>query len=263
MKQFFLTKLFPSVATLTGLAALSSILAPVQAASLSFSLSPFTGSTAKLNFTLDDQAAGAGKVLFKVDVDKSVSLADIRGIFFNIKDDSLLPSLKVTGTDVTAFAAAANGVSQVGGNSNNLNGGGTNYAFDAGVEIGEEGLKGGKDDFQSTSFIVSAAKALDLSQFSTQGFGARLMSVGTVNDREGSSKLTGASPNLPPVVIPPTTPPTPPVVPPTPPNLPPVVVVPPTPKPPAKVPEPGTIAALSFVAVGAAKFLKRKEEAQA
>lgn len=265
-------KILCSATAITSITVISSALSAAHAASLSFSLNPFTGSNAKVDITLDDKAAGDGKVQFKVNVDRSVSLADIRGIFFNVADNVSLSGLKYVGSDITAFSAAGN-VTSVGGNSNNLNGGGNSRSFDVGLEIGSEGLKGGKDDFQSTVFTLShSSMALNLSHFANQSFGVRLMSVGTANNREGSSKLDGSSPVLPPVAVPTPTPTPPPVQPPV--TVPPPVVIapPPTPGPvpttpsqpnkPTEIPEPSSVLALGFVAAGGLRLLKRRQEVQ-
>ena len=185
-----------------GVAIASSAFSPAHAASMTFSASPFTGSNALVNFTLDDTIAGTGNVQFKVDVDKSISIGDIRGVFFNFFDDTLLSGLKLfSGTDVTATAFGPAGkVNSVGSSNNNLNGDGKNneHYFDAGVEIGQEGIGGNKGDIQSTIFTLShTSVALSLAQFYGQDFGVRLMSVGTGNNREGSSKLIATAPSAP------------------------------------------------------------------
>ncbi|GAB4379865.1 MAG: hypothetical protein Kow00121_34890 [Elainellaceae cyanobacterium] len=286
MKRTLLSKVFYSATAIASMTLISSALSPAHAASLSFSLNPFTGSDAKINVTLDDAVAGAGKVQFKVDVDKSVSLADIRGLFFNVADSVPLSGLRYTGSNVTAFSATGN-VTSVGSSNNNVNGNSGSQSFDVGLEIGSEGLKGGKDDFQSTIFTLShTSLALNLSHFANQSFGARLMSVGTAGNREGSSKLAANSPTLPtpPVQNPPVqepvtqnpptqNPPTqnPPAQEPPVQNPPPVVITPPpTPGPvaeipnqpnkPTEVPEPTSALALGLAAVGGVKFLKRKKD---
>ncbi|MDZ8237409.1 MAG: hypothetical protein RMZ69_09600 [Nostoc sp. ChiQUE01a] len=209
---------------------------------MSFTINDFTGADTQVKFTLDDAIAGAGKVQFKVDYlsTGTNTIADIRGIFFNIKDDSLLGGLKIenlAATDVTATKFGDPGkVDSVGSNNNNLNGNGNQKNFfDAGVEIGQEGIGQGKGDIQSTIFTLShTSQALTLAQFSEQNFGVRLMSVGSGNNRNGSSKLKGQAPYY--------TPP---------------------PPPPAKVPEPTTTVALGLFALGGLKVAKKKTQAPA
>jgi hypothetical protein len=198
---------------------------------MNFTINDFTGADTQVKFTLDDAIAGSGKVQFKVDYlsTGSNTIADIRGIFFNILDDSLLSGLQIVGTDVTASKFGPAGtIKSVGSGSNNLNGG--NISFDAGVEIGQEGIGQGKGDIQSTIFTLShSSQALTLAQFSQQNFGVRLMSVGSGNSRGGSSKLKGQAPYYTP------------------------------PKPPTqKVPEPTTLAALGLFALGALKVAKKR-----
>lgn len=253
MRRILLARFFPTALTAISLPLITGSFSPASAASLSFSVNPFTGDPAKVNFTLDDTAAGAGKIQFKVDVDTKVSLADLRGIFFNIKDDSLMKGLVVTGTDgrtlngtnITATAFKAGGVDEVG--RVKLEGGGASgpSAFDLGFEIGENGLKGGKDDFQSTTFILShKSAALTLSQFIGESFGVRVTSVGSGSNRGGSSKLTGIAVNPTPAPTPvptpvPTLTPTPTPVPTPVPTLTPAPTPTPTPAPtPAPTPVP-------------------------
>jgi hypothetical protein len=234
MKNFFSMSVVPSFLAATTVLIASSILAPANAASLSFTIDDFTGSDTRVKFTLDDQIAGSGKVQFKVDylATGSNTIADIRGIFFNILDDSLLSGMQVVGKDVTnSKFGPAGTITSVGSGSNNLNGGG--ILFDAGVEIGKEGIGGNKGDIQSTTFTLShISKALTLAQFSEQNFGVRLMSVGSGNSREGSSKLKGTAPYY--------TPP---------------------PPPPQKVPEHSATAALGlFAAVGTWRLMKKNKQ---
>jgi len=257
-----------AVASLTVVSSLS----PAEAASFSFNASNFTGSNTKVTITLDDQAAGEGKIQFTVKTAAdSPTVGDLRGIFFNIANDALLSGLQFNGKDITTTVKSAGNVSSVG--SANLNGDGNTHVFDIGVEIGQNGLKGGKDDFQSTTFVLShASQALDLSLFAQQSFGVRMTSVGTGNNREGSSKLVGTSP-LPPVSVTPTPAPsgsTPspspspaPVVIAPPPTASPVPVTPSQPSQPTEIPEPGATAALLLASVGTFNFLKRKNTAQA
>lgn len=228
MKNIFSTLLAPSMLAAASIAIAGTSFSTAQAATTSFIINDFTGADTQVRFTLDDAIAGTGKVQFKVDyvATGSNTLADIRGIFFNIKDDSLLSGLTVSGTDITAkqFGPAGK-VGTVGSSSNNLNGGGSTKLFDAGFEIGKEGIGKG-DDFQSTTFTLSHTQGLTLDQFYSQDFGVRLMSVGS--SRNDSSKLLGIS-----------------------------SVKPTLPK---KVPEPTTIVALGLFAVGALKLTAKNKK---
>ncbi|MCC5652241.1 hypothetical protein LC609_20935 [Nostoc sp. XA013] len=234
MKHLFSTSAVTSFLAATAVVISSSAFAPANAASMNFTINDFTGADTQVKFTLDDAIEGPGKVQFKVDYLSTGNnkIADIRGVFFNILDDSLLSGLQVVGTDVTAkkFGPAGT-VDSVGDSNNNLNGNGkeTNF-FDAGVQIGQEGIGQGKGDIQSTIFTLShSSQALTLTQFSQQNFGVRLMSVGSGTKREESSKLKGQAPYYTP------------------------------PKPPTqKVPEHTTVAALGLFALGALKVAKKK-----
>lgn len=215
-----------------------------KAASLTFNqsdLSLYGGSTA-VNFDVKLDDLGDGKVQVNVNVGDGY-FADLRGLFFNISDDSLLSSLSVNKSlspHVTTFATGS--VSSVGSNSNNVNGGKDKLAFDFGVEIGDEGIGKGKLDIRSTSFVLEdASKKLNVNYFSQQSFGIRMMSVGTsANSRGGSSKLSAV--NLPPVVV---------------------VTAPPEEEKPVEVPEPGATVALALATIAAAKFVKRHKESGA
>ncbi|MBD2301048.1 hypothetical protein, partial [Nostoc sp. FACHB-190] len=169
-----------------------------NAAAMSFTTTNFTGSSLQAKYTLDDSIAGAGKVQFKVEfiTDSTYkNIGDIRGVFFDIKDNYLLSGLKVTGlsgTDITKTEYSNLGLLESVGQAG-LNGDGNTHKFDFGIEIGDNGLKGGEDDFRTATFVLSHDKAaLSLDQFFGQEFGLRATSVGVAgSSREGSSKLAG------------------------------------------------------------------------
>jgi len=261
MKRVLSTLIGSSFLAVAGVAVTSSF-TPAAAASLTFNTVNFTGDLLKVNYILDDIAAGAGKIQFKVDVvtDSTYkNIADLRGVFFNIGDDSLLSDLMVTGSDVTTSVFGPAGTVQTVGNAN-LNGDGNTHLFDVGVEIGTNGLKGGSDDFQSTIFTLAtkSGKALSLDLFAKQEFGVRATSVGIGRNREGSSKLAGIAPQppAPPAPQPPAPPAPQPPAPPAP--QPPA---PPAPQPQAKsVPEPSTVGALLLTGLAALGLGKRRKE---
>jgi hypothetical protein len=270
MKKPLLMGLLSSVAAIGGFTtALTGFMPSANAASLTFDANQFTGSEIKARITLDDTAAGTGKIQFKVEfAPDSPAIGDFRGIFFNIADNSLLSGLRIEGPHVTTYVTGNGNITSVG--NANLNGGGNVHAFDIGVEIGQNGLKGGKDDIQTTTFtLFHTSQNLDLNMFAQQEFGLRITSVGTGNNREGSSKLVATSPDLPPVVIESPSNPSPdPEVPPSS-DPDPVTINPPatpgpvpdsseSPNKPTEVPEPGAVTALAIASVGAFKFLKRR-----
>jgi hypothetical protein len=175
--------------------------ASAGAATLTTFLSPFTGDPALVQLTYDDLGPASRDIEVSVEVIADPSIGDIRGVFLNMSDDSLLEGLFVSsGDDVTDFMTALDTRRQRGvvdlGNGSNLRGGGSPCPCDIGIEIGRPGLRGGGDDFQTTVFTLSHTTAdLDLGLFAEQAVGVRLTSVGDADGgRDGSSKLGGMMP---------------------------------------------------------------------
>ena len=169
------------------------VLLPPQgasAASITLPMAPFTGSSADVDLTFDDAAAGAGKMQVTVDVVPNPNIGDIRGVFLHIADESLIAGLSVVDPgDLTAIQfGAANSVINLGG-GNNLNGGGTPCGCDMGFDVGTPGI--GFNDIQSTTFVMMHASVpLTIAHFANEQHGVRLTSVGVPGgSRNGSSKL--------------------------------------------------------------------------
>lgn len=138
------------------------------------------------------------EVLGGDDPDATGQIGDIRGLFFNIGDDSKLSEMSVTGDDVTGVDIGANSVVNLGNGINmNGNNGSPAGGYDAGVKIGTPGMGG--DDIQFTTFTLSHPDGLSLSDFSGETFGLRLTSVGNEDsgNREGSLKLVGECEDVP------------------------------------------------------------------
>lgn len=139
-----------------------------------------------------------GTLTFNVKVTDVISslsdkpdIADLRGLFFHVSDETLLSTLKVTGSDVTKYVTEANKVTEVE-NDVTMKGevGKAAGPFDIGIEFGTQGI--GKDDVRETSFTLSASKTLSLDLVLNQDFGLRLTSVSDNGvGRELSLKLTG------------------------------------------------------------------------
>ena len=165
---------------------LSSLLGLATANALSFDTltEPFTGTDSAVLVTLSEEGGD-----IRVTATVTLGIADLRAVYLNIGDNSLLSGLSVTGDDVTDYEFAAHGVIDMGQGAN-LNGGGTPCPCDIGVEIGTPGI--GKDDFQTTTFLLHGLTPLSLSDFTDQLVGVRITSVGPDADsRGGSAKLVG------------------------------------------------------------------------
>jgi hypothetical protein len=133
-----------------------------------------------------------GGLQFTVNVTKVGTTADLRGLFFDIKDDKLLGSLQIEGPLVTQVQMQANAVDNLK-DGVNLEGTGLT-GTDIGVEIGTSGM--GKDDIQTATFTLSRTTGgapLDVTLLEGMNFVARLTSVGTVGakERPDSLKLVG------------------------------------------------------------------------
>ena len=165
---------------------LLSVASAASAATISTVLVPFTGGDIEVELTLSDDA-GDGTIRGTLEVVTGVG--DLRGLFLDIADASLLAGLSVIGDDVTDFATGD--VINLGMGSN-LNGGGTPCPCDIGIEFGSPGM--GNDDIGSTEFILlHDTEALTLALFFEQLAGVRATSVGDDYDssREDSAKLVG------------------------------------------------------------------------
>lgn len=113
-------------------------------------------------------------------------VGDLRGVFFDLNDETVTSSLKVVGENITGFRTGDDSVKDLGDGAN-MNGLlGSDKGYDAGIKIGSAGI--GNDDIQSYSFtLASSARALTLQDFANVDFGVRLTSVGTIGGSRGDS----------------------------------------------------------------------------
>lgn len=179
---------------------------PAHAFSLSGSLYNYEQDDTKVDYSLTQVDDG---IQFDFRVDTSVNMADLRGLFLNINNESLLSGLSATAVsnpfaDIDAanfysigaddFRIDSGGTTDFGfGGGNVLNGGGRRAPqYTMGFDIGEAGIA--NYDIQGTSFLLKHdTQALSLDLFTESMFGVRLMSVG--DNRQGSSKLRGETSN--------------------------------------------------------------------
>ncbi len=131
---------------------------------------------------------GDGTILFELLLAGPTN-ADIRGLFFDINDQSLLDNLQIDGVDVTNDDF--DDVSNLGDGNNMSGKGGAPY--DVGMSFGGAG----DDGITSTSFVLSSIDGTDLTLdlIANVRFGARLTAIG--DKGKGSDKLTFVAPAAP------------------------------------------------------------------
>jgi len=131
-----------------------------------------------------------GGLLFKVTVEPNgKNVADLRGLFFQIGNESLAKTLSAKGEWVSGFEGAEDAISNLGGGVNTE--GVKTGPFDFGLSFGTSGI--GKDDVREASFTLSSSKGpIGLDLLDGMDFAARLTSFGAEGgDRGGSLKLIG------------------------------------------------------------------------
>ena len=131
--------------------------------------------------------SGDGSLSFSIRQQGGV-VGDLRGLFFDIADESILKSLTVSAAS-SDIRVGNDSVKDLG-NGANMNGLlGSDGGYDVGIEIGTAGI--GKDDVQAYTFkLASAARALTLKDLANVDFAARLTSVGVVGGcRADSAKI--------------------------------------------------------------------------
>jgi len=185
------------LAALSVFAVLGSAIA-ANATSVSAIAYPFTGADTSVRITLTEDA---GDIVVSLRVREG--LADLRGFFLNIGDNSLLEGLEVTGDDVTGFEFDTETASLINlKKGNNLNGGGSPCPCDIAIAIGTPGT--GKDDILSTTFTLDADHDLALTDFANELAGVRVTSVSSFDDKDkdpkkgdrgGSAKLFATIPD--------------------------------------------------------------------
>ncbi|MEZ6190836.1 MAG: PEP-CTERM sorting domain-containing protein [Phycisphaerales bacterium] len=178
------------LAVVAGLAAALLVQVSVaDAAMVSGDMNEYTGSD-MIGRAVFEQVGNDIKVtLTTVQEPGHTNTGDWGGFWFNISDDSFLAGMTVVGADITAFDFSG-GVGSVGSANNNLNGGGSPGAMDAGIAFGEPGASSGL--LSTTTFTLSHPSGLTLSLFENQTIAGRLQTVGPVpNGGGGSSKITG------------------------------------------------------------------------
>jgi len=189
------TKLFTSKgAVLAGTMAIASAMLsvmPAQAAEKTLTLTDKTNSNTQDYPTVSVNLKEVnGGVEVKVNVVPSSAgwTGDLRAVWFNLPNAGGVSVRGAGGGPVTGISGASNATK--GGVSNSADLNGMKASFNLGVEIGSEGLKGGKDDYQTATFKLSG---VSLADFSSDMIGTRLMSVGNTSNGRAESSKTGSA----------------------------------------------------------------------
>ncbi len=159
---------------------------------LTFVLDTQTGTDGMAPITITIVEQGDGTLLFTLsnDQDTDGQIADIRGLFFDVADDSLLGSLVFSGAEITQIVQD--------GSVSNLGGGVTTNGvpdspYEVGVEFGTPGMS--TDDYQAVSFVLSADRPLTIDDIALEHMAVRQTSVSSADGgREDSDKLYGDAP---------------------------------------------------------------------
>lgn len=161
--------------------------------SLTFTLDTQTGSDemAPATVIITEQADGSLSFTISNVGDGDNMIGDLRALFLDVADDSLLGSLAVAGSDITEFDQS--------GSITNLGNGATvsgvpDAPYEVGIEFGTAGAAA--DDIQTTSFTLSSSlRDLTLDDVALGGVAVRQTSVGEEGgDRSSSDKLYGFTP---------------------------------------------------------------------
>lgn len=159
-------------------------------ANMTFQINDAGGKAPAVWVTISENADGT--LRFDLKVDGSYT-GDLRGLFFDLADESLINSLQVAPVTAgfTELQVGNDTVKDLGGGAtmNGMLGSTDTAGFDVGIEIGTSGI--GKDDYQTFSFVLdSTARDLTLADMANVDFGVRLTSVGEIDgSRTDSSKI--------------------------------------------------------------------------
>ncbi len=160
-------------------------LVPFLAEAQTIFLTDFEGRPGKARI----ETSGNGTAQIRLDLFLEETIADIRGIFFDLEtqfEDFSISGPQVTGWYADIFKTDPLGMAadhRFGHLSRSMNLNGTGASFSFAVELGTPGA--GRDDIRSSSLILSNAIDMTLKE----SVGMRLMSVG--GNRSGSLKLLG------------------------------------------------------------------------
>ena len=162
-----------------------------------------------MTFVVNDTSTGGNNPLVQIDITENPDgtltfnvtqlvfaggyLGDLRGLFFDVADESLIGSLSIMGapTYLTEFRQGNDTVADLGQGANMQGLLGSDGGYDVGIEIGTQGIGKNGNDVRSFAFTLdSAARNLTLNDLANVDFGVRITSVGQDIDGNGTIDTT-------------------------------------------------------------------------
>jgi Ca2+-binding RTX toxin-like protein len=150
---------------------------------------------AEITYVINDRAIGSGNPLAQIRIVENAPagtltftvsqltapgayLGDLRGLFFDVADESLIGTLKASAArHLTELRQGNDSVSDLGQGVNMQGLLGSDGGYDVGIEIGTPGRS--ENDVRTFSFtLASSARDLTLHDFARVDFGLRIGSVG-------------------------------------------------------------------------------------
>lgn len=154
---------------------------------------------ATMTFLINDSSTGGNTPVVQVTITENLDgtltftltqlagyVGDLRGLFFDVADESLIGSLTAAGIGLTELQQGNDTITNLGGGANMSGLLGDAGGYDVGVEIGSSGLHTTDDIRKFTFRLDSTLRDLTLADFSSMSFGARVTSVGLDSNLDGS-----------------------------------------------------------------------------
>jgi VCBS repeat-containing protein len=156
---------------------------------------------ASMTFVINDTSTGSTDPLVEVTITENADgtltftvtqltsngayLGDLRGLFFDVTDETLIGTLSAAPTSLlTEFQQGNDTVRNLGQGVNMQGLLGSDGGYDVGIEIGTQGI--GANDVRSFSFTLDSSLCdLTLDDFATVDFGLRIASVGQDTNGDG------------------------------------------------------------------------------
>lgn len=178
---------------LLGFASAGTASATLQIPTVDGMATSIAGCPLDVSIEVDAQSVPGDLVITLSITGPGTTTGDLRGVFLNVANESLLAGLTATGPNVKSSTFLANAVRQTSVYRTSPASSGTPGAYDIGITLGS--ARYSRSDLRTVTFTLSHATApLDLSLLSGQTFGVNA-TVSIKGSCKGcSSKLVGVVP---------------------------------------------------------------------